>query len=293
MPSMMKERSKPRNQGQGTLYIVATPIGNLEDLTFRAVRVLKEVDLIAAESVQHSRVLCRHYGVKGRLTSYNQHNRRAKTYDLVEKLKSGLNIALITSAGTPGISDPGGLLVSQALKENLPVHPIPGPSAVTAAFSASGMPSGKFLFMGFLSSRAGRRKNELKGLAREPRPMVFFEAPHRLLAMLADLCEVLGNRELILFRELTKTYEEMIRGPAESVLGRLREREIRGEVTLLVSPADAKGAESLSKEARRMVKRRLMEKGATLKDIAERMAEEEGLPYRRVYRECLSIKKTL
>ncbi|UCF55853.1 MAG: 16S rRNA (cytidine(1402)-2'-O)-methyltransferase, partial [Deltaproteobacteria bacterium] len=187
--------SEFRSGNSGILYIVSTPIGNLEDITLRALRILKSVDLIAAESVKHSRGLCQHYGIKTRLISYNQHNQQEKGPELIRRLKSGSDIALVTNAGTPGVSDPGSLLINQAMEKNINVSPIPGPSAVIAALSVSGLQAERFLFLGFLPNRSSKRRKELKNLISEHRTMVFFEAPHRLQAMLTDLKEILGDRQ--------------------------------------------------------------------------------------------------
>ncbi len=186
----MTNKKETQSTKRGTLYIVSTPIGNLEDITLRALNTLKRVDVIAAEGVRHSMGLCRHYGIKTRLTRYNQHNRKLKGPELIGRLKSGSEIALITNAGTPGVSDPGVSLIRRALEENITVSPIPGPSAVTAALSVSGLPGDRFRFVGFISNRSSRRKKELKDLVSETQTMVFFEAPHRIRAMLVDLMEI-------------------------------------------------------------------------------------------------------
>jgi 16S rRNA (cytidine1402-2'-O)-methyltransferase len=219
----------------GTLYIVSTPIGNLEDITLRALKILKSVDLIAAENVKHSKGLCRHYGIETRLTSYHQHNRNIKGPELIRRLKSGLDIALVTNAGTPAVSDPGGWLINQVLEHNINVSPIPGPSAVMAALSVSGFRVDRFLFIGFLSNKPSRRRKELRNLISEPRTMVFFEAPHRIKAMLMDIKEILGDRQIVVLRELTKVYEEIKRGFVSSILEKLDEGKIRGEFTLVVA----------------------------------------------------------
>jgi len=221
-------------QNYGTLYIVSTPIGNLEDITLRALKILKSVDLIAAENVKHSKGLCRHYDIQTRLTSYHQHNRNTRGPELIRKLKSGFDIALVTNAGTPAVSDPGGLLINQVLEHNINVSPIPGPCAVVAALSVSGLRVDRFLFIGFLSNKPSRRRKELRNLISEPRTMVFFEGPHRIKAMLMDIKEILGDRQIVVLRELTKMYEEIKRGLVGSILEKLDESKIRGEFTLVV-----------------------------------------------------------
>ncbi len=281
-----------QNPGCGTLFAVSTPIGNLEDITLRALRVLKAVDMIAAENVTHTRGLCRHYGIKSRLTSYNQHNRYTKTPELIERLRSGLNLALVTDAGTPGISDPGVYLINKALEEEIRVAPIPGPSAVIAGLSVSGLPSEQFLFMGFLSNKKGKRKKELKKLTTEPRTMVFFEAPHRVKEMLADMMEILGNRRIVMLREMTKLFEEVRRGPINHILEHLASSSsIRGEFTLVVEGSGEKEEnQPLSVKTLRKIDMLLAEKAMRLRDIASLVSSEEGLSYRQVYRECLARK---
>jgi len=229
--------SEVHNSGacRGTIYVVSTPIGNLEDITLRAVRVLQEADLIAAESVTHTRKLCAHYHINTPLTSYNSHNQRYKGRVLLEKAKSGLDIALVSDAGTPGVSDPGSRLVREAVDARIRLVPVPGVSASLTALSVSGLPTDGFVFIGFLSRKKARRRRELEALKDEPRTMIFFEAPHRLVKMLADLSDVLGNREIVLAKEMTKMFEQVVRGPAREVLSSLGNTTIKGEYTLIVS----------------------------------------------------------
>ena len=283
----MKQREETRREGgYGTLYVVSTPMGNLE--------VLKDVDVIAAESVDHSRRLCRHYDIHTRLISYNQHNQKVKGPELISRLKSGGHIALVTNAGTPGVSDPGVMLASQALRENIAVSPIPGPSSVTAALSVSGLRGDRFLFLGFLSHKAGKRRKELEALAHETRTMVFFEAPHRLRDMLGDLREILGNRPLVILREMTKIYEEAIGTSTAEALDRLEEDHIKGEFTLVVSgreKPDKNFQPRLSKETEIEIRGLLDRSDLSVRDIAERISSQEGLSYRNAYRLCLTLKE--
>ena len=232
---MENSESVPVNGQAGLLYMVATPIGNMEDITLRALKILRSVDLIAAESVTRTRGLCRHHGIGARLTKYCEHNRARKAKELTEKLKSGLNIALVTDAGTPGISDPGAYLASRVVEEGIRVIPVPGPSSLVSALSISGMSADTFVFMGFLPNKKGKRRQELTRIASEKRTMVFFEAPHRLMAMLTDLYDILGNRPMVMVREMTKVFEEVERGPVGVLLEKFNDREIRGEFTLVVS----------------------------------------------------------
>lgn len=275
----------------GTLSIVSTPIGNLEDITLRALKTLKEVDIIAAENVGHTRGLCAHYGIKTRVVRYNQHNQKTKAPELIERLKGGANIALVTDAGTPGISDPGTLLINKAAREALTVTPIPGPSAVTGAISVSGFPAEQFVFGGFLPPRAGKRRQGLRTFIPEHRTMVFFEAPHRLKAMLTDMRDVLGDREIVLIREMTKLYEEIYRGEISEVLENLPKERIRGELTLVVKGGEEKaGPEEIPAQVLDKIDKLLAEKQLSIKDIARDISLEKGLPYRQVYKICLTRK---
>jgi len=286
--------SRTGDQDSGTLYVVSTPIGNLEDITLRALRILRSVDLIAAENVQHSRGLCLHYGIVTRLTGYHQHNRKVKGPELIRYLKSGSDIALITNAGTPAISDPGGLLVYQALENNIRVSPIPGPSAVITALSISGLRTDGFTFVGFLSNKSGKRRKELQSLKSECRTLVFFEAPHRLRAMMKDMKEILGDRQLVLMREMTKVYEERKRGRTSVILQALDRSEIKGEFTLVVAGNEKEDNElSVDERVQKEIRRLLTQNNMALREIASQLSSRERLNYRMLYRECLRIKKTL
>ncbi|MDY7034733.1 MAG: 16S rRNA (cytidine(1402)-2'-O)-methyltransferase [Thermodesulfobacteriota bacterium] len=287
-------KTKQNNKDKGVLYIVSTPIGNLEDITLRALRILKTVDLIAAESVQYSRGLCSHYNINTRLTSYNQHNQKIKGKELIKRLKSGYNVALITNAGTPGVSDPGVLLVNQARENNIQVSPVPGPSAVAAALSVSGVRSDGFLFLGFLSNKTGRRRKQLQNLKSESLTMVFFEAPHRLQAMLDDLKEIFGDRQVVLLHELTKLHEEIKQGPVISIIEGLKREKIRGEFTLVVAGRDKRADDySLDERTLKKIEKLLREDRMSLSDIAAKFSLEEGLTYRNVYKECLVIRNEI
>ena len=220
----------------GTLYLVATPIGNLDDLTYRAGRVLAEVDLIACEDTRHTRKLLNHYGIKTKTVSYHEHNERDQAYKLVELLKTGSDIAIVSDAGTPGISDPGFRVVSLALTENLSVVPIPGATALISALVASGLPSDEFFFGGFLPARSTARRRRLAELATLQTTLIFYEAPHRIAEALKDALEILGEREAVVARELTKLHEEIMRGrlsELESQFGD-SEHDPRGEMVLLI-----------------------------------------------------------
>ena len=289
-----KNYYKEKQEGMGTLFVVSTPLGNLEDITLRALKTLKNTDIIAAESVNRTKSFCRHYDIRTNIVSYNQHNRKQKTFELLGHLKNGKNLALVSDAGTPGISDPGINLVDRALKEGIRVSPIPGPSAVSAALSVSGMPAEEFVFIGFLSNKAGRRKKALKNLTSESRTMVFFEAPHRLYSFLLDVKDILGDRKIVLLREMTKVFEEVKSGKVSEILDHIVAGEIKGECTLVVAgnPGEIEWKE-LSEQGLSKIKMLLKKKQMSLKDISDLVSGEEGLPYRQVYKECLACKREI
>jgi 16S rRNA (cytidine1402-2'-O)-methyltransferase len=282
----------PTSEKAGTLYVISTPLGNLEDITLRALKVMAEVDVIAAESVDHTRGLCERHGIKTKLTSYNQHNRKRRGPELVRRLKAGQDVALVTNAGTPGVSDPGVFLISEALKAGLRVSPVPGPSAVTAALSVAGLRAERFIFFGFLSQKPGRRRKELKALENQPYTLVFFEAPHRLLATLSDMEQILGDRQVVLVKEMTKLFEQVRRGSLRSVLSRVREEEIRGEYTIVVAGGE-KGEDQarLDIEIEDTIDRLLKTGEMSVRDMARKISSEAGLDYRKVYRACIERKR--
>src|SRR5467141_1927569 len=220
------------------LYLVATPIGNLEDITLRAVRVLKEADVIACEDTRQTQKLLTHYDIHKPLVSYHEHNEVTRAPELVVALEQGAKIALVSDAGMPGISDPGHRLVTLCLRHHIPVVPIPGPSALVAALAASGLPTEEFLFIGFLPPRAGARRKALGALKAESRTLIFYEAPHRVVETLADATEILGPRPAVIAREVTKIHEEFLRGPLAELLESARKRAPRGEITLLIGPGN-------------------------------------------------------
>jgi 16S rRNA (cytidine1402-2'-O)-methyltransferase len=267
----------------GTLYVVATPLGNLEDITLRALRVLKEVDCIAAEDTRHSRTLLAHYGIGTPLTSYHDHVERERAPRLVERLKAGEDIALISDAGTPGIADPGYRLVRAALDAGLHVVPIPGPCSVIAGLSVAGVPTDRFAFEGFVPAKRAARRAWFERRRAEERTIVCFEAGRRLAASLQDLAEVMGDRPLVIARELTKLYEDFARGGACALAARAADLTVRGEVTLFIAPAAAPPAAASDEEVRRAVER-LRAEGLHLKEIAKRLAKQVGRSVRDVYR---------
>ncbi len=218
----------------GTLYVVATPLGNLEDVTLRALRVLKEVAVIACEDTRRTRILLSHFGIHAPVTSYFEHNKLRKGARLIETLEHGQSVALVTDAGTPGISDPGFLLVKQAREAGVPVVPVPGPSAVVTALSAAGVPADRFVFDGFLPVKPGRRVHRLEALRDLEMTVVCYESPHRILAALDAIAQVFGEREIVVARELTKQFEEIVRGPAATLKARFEAGPVRGEFTLII-----------------------------------------------------------
>jgi len=273
----------------GVLYVVATPIGNLEDVTLRALRVLREVDLIAAEDTRHTRKLLARHGISRPITSYYDAVERERAPAMVERLKDGRSIALVSDAGTPRIADPGYHLVRAALAAGVPVVPIPGPSAVTALVSIAGFATERFIFEGFLPSRPGPRAARLAALAREPRAIVFFEAPGRVPAFLAAAQAALGDRDAVLARELTKRHEEVLRGTLSELAARLAQ-PVRGEVTIAVAGAPeeppALAAEDLDAQIRAARAR-----GEGVRDLSADIARRTGLSRREVYRRALALER--
>lgn len=267
----------------GTLYVVATPLGNLEDITLRALRVLKEVHCIAAEDTRHSRKLLTHYGIATPLLSYHDHVERTKAPRLVERLKGGEDIALISDAGTPAIADPGYRLVRAAIDAGVKVVPIPGPSVVVAGLSVAGVPTDRFAFEGFVPAKAAARRAFFAALRHEPRTVVCFEAGRRLVDALRDLAAEMGERPVVIAREVTKLYEDFVRGEASELAARAEQLTARGEVTLFIAPAAA-GAEVMGEDEVRAAIARLRGEGLHLKEIAKRLAKEAGWSARDVYR---------
>lgn len=272
----------------GALYIIATPIGNLEDITYRAVRILGEVDLIAAEDTRHSLKLLNHFNISKPLTSYFDHNQQLKGERILSALEQGKSVALISDAGTPCISDPGFQLVRSALAQDIPVIPIPGPCAAITALSASGLPSDCFTFAGFPPSRQGKRRTFLTDLAMLPGTLVLYEAPHRLENTLRDIRDVMGERHVVVARELTKIYEEFIQGTVSEVMTAVANGKVRGEVVILLAPGEAAGrpAEPLDDLLRRL----LDEEGLSVKDAARKAAEITGTSRNEAYALALRMR---
>ncbi|MDI6865111.1 16S rRNA (cytidine(1402)-2'-O)-methyltransferase [Thermodesulfovibrio yellowstonii] len=269
---------------KGRLYIVSTPIGNLEDITLRALDILRKVDYIACEDTERSLKLLNYYEIKKPLISYWSEKEKVRAEEIIQKIKSGHNVALITDAGTPGISDPGAVVISRAIEEDIEIIPIPGPTALIAALSISGLNTEEFTFIGFLPVKQTQRRKKLLELSSERRTLVFYEAPHRILQSLDDMLEVLGDRRICVARELTKMFEEVQRGRLSEVLERLEKSKIAGEYVIVIEGALEKdrSIEEALKEVRE-----LMKKGKGRKEAVKIVSELYGLSKKELYEESL------
>jgi 16S rRNA (cytidine1402-2'-O)-methyltransferase len=292
--SKKKLKPAPSDTGAGCLYVVSTPIGNLEDISLRALRILKEADVIACEDTRQTLKLLAHFDIPKRLVSYHEHNELTRAPEIVIELEQGAKVALVSDAGTPAISDPGHRLVSLCLRHGIQVVPVPGASALVAALAASGMPIEEFVFAGFLPSRPTERRKKLRELAPEQRTLALYEAPHRLLDTLEDALELLGNRPAVIAREVTKMYEEFIRGHIEDLVAAARKKAPRGEITLLIGPPDGqaqhaadaanpRNAVPLARHVEEIMKERGVDRKAALKQAAR----ERGLTRREAYKQLL------
>ncbi|HEX3747217.1 MAG TPA: 16S rRNA (cytidine(1402)-2'-O)-methyltransferase [Bryobacteraceae bacterium] len=272
----------------GSLYLVATPIGNLEDITYRAVRVLKEAGLIACEDTRQTRKLLDHYGIERPTISYHEHNEAERSVELASRMAAGETIALVSDAGMPLVSDPGYRLVRAAIELGVPVLAVPGPSAALTALAASGLPTDSFRFGGFLPAKQGQRARLLESLADEHATLIFYEAPHRILEALEAVEQVLGARPVVVARELTKIHEEYVRGTAAEVRGQLQARDaVRGEMTLLIGKATASPPDDTPIE---QAVQRLIESGTPRMDAIKHVARQRGLSKREVYEQVVREK---
>src|SRR5262245_44096505 len=276
------------NGRTGCLYLVATPIGNLEDITLRALRILKEADQIACEDTRHTQKLLIHYNISKPLVSYHEHNEMTRAPELVLAMEQGQQIALVSDAGMPLVSDPGYRLVTLALRHHIGVVPIPGPSALLAALSASGLPNEEFLFAGFLPARSGERRRALERLRIEDRTIIFYEAPHRIEETLADAREILGDRTACLAREVTKLHEEFRRGTLSEIIASLSDKPARGEITLLIGavPHEERAAQrdtsqSLAERVDELIRQAKLDR----KEALKLAAKERGMTKRAAYQE--------
>jgi len=286
---------RPSQATGPALYLVATPIGNLEDISFRAVRVLKEVDRIACEDTRQTQKLLNHYGITTRTISYHEHNEMTRSAELVKDMEEGASVALVTDAGMPGISDPGYRLISLAIRHHLPVVPVPGASAFLAALVASGLPTDSFRFSGFLPAKRGERRAALEAIRTSPRTQVFYEAPHRIVEALADVVEVLGeDRHVVIAREVTKLHEEFLRGRAGEVVVTLKARDgVKGEITLLIGKAegsDTQATAPVKVNVRQRVEQIMAEEKLDEKAALKKVAKERGISKSEVYRELQRSK---
>lgn len=273
----------------GTLYVVGTPIGNLEDMTFRAVRILQTVDLIAAEDTRHTGKLLQHFQVKTPQMSYHEHNSTSRIPEILEQLVNGKAIALVSDAGMPGISDPGYELVKACVEAGITVVPIPGASAAITALSAAGLPTDRFIFEGFLPAKSQQRREHLESLQAEPRTLIFYESPHRLRDTLQDLGEVWGSdRQIVLARELTKLYEEFWRGTIADAIAHYNQREPQGEYTLILAGTPP-SQPHLTEEQLKAELLQLMKQGISRSQASRQLAKETSLPRRHLYQLALAI----
>ena len=299
--SVMKANGQPVHSGEAShgpcLYVVATPIGNLEDITLRALRVLKEVDLIACEDTRQTRKLLDHYGIQTRTISYHEHNEMTRAAELIVDLEQGGRLALVSDAGMPSISDPGYRLITLAIRHHVPVVPVPGASAFVAALAASGLPTDSFKFNGFLPAKSGERRDELEKVRDAPRTVIYYEAPHRIVEALEDIVAIMGgSRHVVIAREVTKLHEEFLRGRADEVLEKLRSRgEVKGEITLLIARAAEAGKAKAPARTRVKIRQRLeqvmderkLDEKAALKVVAKEM----GVSRSEAYRELQRVKR--
>jgi 16S rRNA (cytidine1402-2'-O)-methyltransferase len=275
------------------LYLVATPIGNLEDITLRALRVLKEVDLIACEDTRQTQKLLSHYGIEKSTVSYHEHNEMTRAAELIMDVERGASIALVSDAGMPGISDPGFRLITLAIRHHVPVVPIPGATAFLAALVASGLPTDSFHFSGFLPAKRGKRREMLENILGSPRTQAFYEAPHRLLETMQDVVEVLGlNRQVVIAREVTKIHEEFLRGRSGELLEKLKERgEIKGEITLLIGKSEDSIQTAAAKVGvRTRLKQIMTDEQVDEKSALKKVAKELGVSKSEAYRELQRSK---
>jgi 16S rRNA (cytidine1402-2'-O)-methyltransferase len=279
--------------GRGCLYIVGTPIGNLEDITLRALRILKEVDLIACEDTRHTHKLLNHYDIAKTLVSYHEHNEMTRSSELLIQLEQGAKIALVSDAGMPLVSDPGYRLVTLCARHKIPVVPIPGPSAMLAALAAAGLPNDEFLFVGFLPQRSGERRRMLERLRIEERTIILYEAPHRVAESIADAQEILGDRPACIAREVTKVHEQFLRGKLSQLAESLAEQTARGEITLVIGPPEPSivsgqgdSSQSLSDRVEELIRQAKLDR----KDALKLAAKERGITRRAAYDQLIESK---
>ena len=287
------EGARSSSLAGGCLYIVGTPIGNLEDITLRALRILKEADVIACEDTRHTQKLLNHFDIHKEMVSYHEHNEMTRSPELLIQMEQGAKVALVSDAGMPLVSDPGYRLVTLCARHKIPVIPVPGPSALLAALAASGLPSDEFLFIGFVPARSSERRRTLERLRIEERTIIFYEAPQRVAECLADALEILGDRSACVARELTKIHEEFLRGKLSQLAERLAERPARGEITVLLGAGEAaagtakgESAQSLADRVEELIRQAKLDR----KEALKLAAKERGLTRRDAYRQMVQDK---
>jgi 16S rRNA (cytidine1402-2'-O)-methyltransferase len=286
------DQAKINTRVNGILYVVATPIGNLADITFRAIETLNDVALIAAEDTRHTQRLLAHYDIRKRMVSFHEHNENRRTPELIERLQAGISIALVSNAGTPTLSDPGYRLIKTAAASNIRIVPIPGPSAALASLSASGLPTDAYVFLGFLPRKEGKRNKILKVLSAERKTLIFYESPRRILDLLSSIIKTLGDRQGVLSREMTKRHEEFVRGALSEISYTLRTRsEIKGECTLVVQGNTGQKRTDMG-ALRKDILEELRRGGTSLSNLSKHIADRHGLPKKKVYSEALKLKSS-
>ncbi len=274
------------------LYVVATPIGNLEDITFRAIRILSQVDLIAAEDTRHTARLLSRYEIRTPLVSCHEHNEVDRVPELIRKIEAGAAVAVVSDAGTPSVSDPGYRLVRAAAASDLNIYPIPGVTAAMTALSASGLPTDTFVFFGFVPKKEGKRKELLRSAAAESRTMVFYESPRRIVGLLDSLLEMMGDRPAVLAREMTKIHEEFIRGSLSTIRRIMDERQaVKGECTLLVGGKKIEESEISTKDLREILRHELARPEGRVSHLSKKISKQYGLPRKKVYDMALALKR--
>jgi 16S rRNA (cytidine1402-2'-O)-methyltransferase len=293
MPLTLPTNDPYRKKAKGSLFVVATPIGNKDDITLRALKVLREVDLIAAEDTRITRRFLAQYRIKGNLVSYHEHNEAERTPRLIDKMREGISLALVSNAGTPAVSDPGYRLITAAVANELNVVPVPGVSAAIAALSVAALPTDTFTFIGFLPKKKGKRRKQLDDLANEPRTLIFYESPKRIFTLVEEIRGTLGNRWGILAREITKRHEEFVRGRLSEILGTLKDRtRIKGECTLVVAGYRSNtppGWEAIEAE----IRKQLTATNESASTVARDLAQKYGFAKNKVYAEVLKAKRQI
>lgn len=291
MPSNLPINNTDQTVSPGTLYVVATPIGNRDDITLRALKILKSVDLIAAEDTRKTRRFLEYHGISGSLISYHEHSENERTPQLLARLKAGTSIALVSTAGTPTVSDPGYRLIKGAVSHAVPLVPVPGVSAAAAALSVSGLPTDRFAFVGFLPKKKNRRAKQLEQLAQESQTLIFYESPKRIIIRLREIKDAMGDRQGMIAREMTKRHEEFIRGTLSQIIENLEARSgVKGECTLLVAGGD-ESSDAQWDTVKHEIQDMLKSSSEPVSALAQKISQKYGLPKNRVYKEALKLKE--